>query len=139
MATLTEDFEDTTYVVPLSGDWVRTNAAAHAGSWSLGAQNATEETATFTLPSSALTVRFWYNAVIDDFSILSVELNSVSIADLTTTGGSWVQSAILNVAGGGALSFFAGSFATDITAYIDDLVIETSDSAGEFSAWGIPI
>lgn len=139
MATLTEDFEDTTYVVPISGDWVRTDLDSRTGSWSLGAVDALEDSTDITLPAGVQTVRFWYNGNIDDFSLFSVELDGVSAGDFPSTGGSWVQSPLINALGRTTLNIFAGSFATSTTVFIDDLVITTPDVSGEFFAWGIPI
>ncbi|MEU1805832.1 hypothetical protein [Streptomyces sp. NPDC019937] len=66
-ATVLEDFEDTTYTVPIAAGgslpWTRTSAQAHAGTWSLrsGAitNNQTSD-AIVSIPSGATTFSFWY-------------------------------------------------------------------------------
>jgi hypothetical protein len=126
---ISEDFEDDTFNVTITGDWVRSNAAAHGGTWSFGSpdiDNGQSADAVVTVPSGATHVQFWYKvsseAGFDEFRVI---INSVVV--LEASGEiDWTQSAALALDGATDVTFryIKDSSVTEGTdeAFIDDLI-----------------
>ncbi|MEU1908102.1 hypothetical protein [Streptomyces hygroscopicus] len=137
---ITEDFEDTTYDVTISGGgdlpWTRTSAQFHTGAWSLrsGAitNNQTSE-ATLTLPTGATRLTFWYRVSSEasgtgfEGDRLLVLVDGVQALRAQGTGGGWTL-ASLDVTGASVVTFrYAkdnSAAAGEDAAYIDNLTID---------------
>lgn len=128
-ATISEDFEDTTYDLPFTGTWARANDQAHGGSWSLKSasigNNATTD-AVMDVPPGAREVRFWYKVSSEagwDFFRLLVDGAEVFRASGTV---GWVQSAAIDVEGASTVTFRytkdAGTVAGSDASWVDDVV-----------------
>lgn len=128
MADLVEDFEDTTYVVPISGTWARSNSRAHTGTWSFKSAviaDGESTEAVFTVPADALTVTFWRRLSSEpgqDFLrfFLDTTQQFASSGDVD-----WILSPTYNVSAVSTITFrysksAAGSVGDD-AAYIDDV------------------
>ncbi|MFF9261992.1 hypothetical protein [Streptomyces longwoodensis] len=152
-----EDFEDTTYAVPIAPggnlSWVRTQTRYNSGTWSLrsGAitNNQTSD-AVVTLPAGTTELRFWYRVSSepagpgftgDRFVVL---LDGVQA--MTAQGEVPWSQAILDVTGKTTVTFRYikdnSAASGEDAAFIDDLLLTTpapyrADTAGSQLATGI--
>ncbi|GAA2411733.1 MULTISPECIES: hypothetical protein [Nonomuraea] len=130
MAELIENFDDTTYVVPITGTWEWTSTSPRAGagcfrSGTIGHSASTD--ATVTAPTGASKVKFWYRvsseASYDFFRFL---INGVEKTEVAAAGAvSWTESPEFPVAPGDTLTFRYSKDSSNATgedaAFIDDL------------------
>lgn len=138
MATITEDFEDTSYVVTWTGsDWFRSTANSHSGNWSLSneGQFLTTLEVSFDIPPGAVSARFWY--FVPYLAVGEVEVNV--LADSTqlfsiTEDQVWAQTPVLNVEGRQRLRVRYTVDIDEDVMFIDDLTFTTIDSID--NGWG---
>jgi hypothetical protein len=129
MATLIEDFEDTSYVTTISGAWARTSGSVHGGSWSMQCDSPaanTSATHTLTIPSGATSVRLWASGESFDESIFEVQVNGVAQFEYDLETGGWQQSPEISLVGATTLAFFIGAgFFGNPVFFVDDITFTT--------------
>jgi hypothetical protein len=128
MATLVEDFEDTTYITPISGAWTRVSAEAHGGTWSMQCDTPEPLSAishTVTIPAGATSVRLWsYGASEDTDNTFAVSIDGVD--EYTSFAKNfWEQTPELSLVGASTLEIMVGSGFADLIYYVDDIVFTT--------------
>lgn len=144
MATVVENFDDTTYTISFGAPWTRVTNSVHAGagSWSSGAMStiAFRETAC-TIPAGAKTVQFWYRLQTTGPMTLGAELDGVQAAEYAATGTVWAQSAVISIGAQTTFSITTGNNSSTITTtgWIDDVVFTIPDAPTGFMGWGVPI
>lgn len=131
-----EDFEDTTYNVAISGTWARNNTRAHSGSWSFKSAtigNSATTDAVVTVPTGATSMSFWWFTDTEPgFDGLSVLFNGVATPFYVSgQSTSWSQSN-LDVTGVSTVTFrYQKDSSTSTGAdavWIDDLTFFSSDT-----------
>ncbi|MFG6197728.1 hypothetical protein [Nonomuraea sp. JJY05] len=130
MADLVEDFNDTTYVVSISGSWARSTVTPRQGAGCFKSATITDNgttDCTVTVPAGASSVRFWYRVSSESnydwfqFFIAGTEKTEVKVSG----AASWTQSPEYPVTPGQTLTFRYSKDGSNSTAedsaYIDDL------------------
>jgi len=148
--TISEDFEDSTYNVTISGDWTR-QAKAHGGSYGLASSNKGVPNShsyayvDFTVPTDA-TVSFWlYISSENGYDYCTILLDGVQKVKRSGSLG-WVQESYSVTAGTHRLSFDyskdgSSNVGDDLSA-IDDLSIVVSSCVyltGDRKSPGYPL
>jgi hypothetical protein len=133
MATLVENFEDTTYVTTISGSWSRTSSVAHGGSWSLQTGTAaanTELNVSISIPDGATSVNLWLQCdSAEEFAAVTVEVDG-SVAYTVNGGnaGDWFQTTEISLSGASSLAVYVrGGFSFSATGYVDDITFTTEE------------
>lgn len=107
MATILEDFEDATFVVPIAGTWTRVQGTAAAGSWSLRSAaigHNSETDAEVTVPAQATSLTFSYQVSSEeDFDEFFVLVDAVQVLD--ASGNVPWTSTTINVTGASTVTF----------------------------------
>ncbi|MFA7264845.1 MAG: hypothetical protein WC054_00795 [Candidatus Nanopelagicales bacterium] len=133
ITSLTEDFEDTTYVTTISGPWTRVNTTPQSGSWCFKAStigNSASSVATFVVPANATQVQFWYrvSSEVNDFFRFAV--NGVQQMQASGTSAVWTQSAAYAVVPGQNITFTyiknAATTGGSDTVWIDNVTFTIS-------------
>ncbi|MFC4014577.1 hypothetical protein ACFOY2_45655 [Nonomuraea purpurea] len=130
MGELVEDFNDTAYVVSISGNWARSTVTPRQGagcfkSATIGDNGTTD--CTVIVPGGASSVRFWYRvsseASYDWFRFLIAGAEKTEVAAAGTVP--WTQSPEFAVTPGQTLTFRytkdTSASSGEDSAYIDDL------------------
>lgn len=135
--TVVEDFEDTTYAVPISGTWTRTSATANTGSWSLRSavigHSATTD-AVVTVPAGATAMQFAFRVSSESgFDFFRIFIDAAQVGE-TSGLGTWTASPAYDVTGASTVTFRyvkdVSVVAGDDAAYIDDLTFTVPAGAG---------
>ena len=130
-----EDFEDTTYVVSITGNWTRTNATAATGSYSLRSaaishNNSTQ--AVVQVPAGAQGMTFAYRVSTEYFYDVFEVLAGGQVIFTASGESDWVQSPVLNVSGQSTVTFRYTKDTSDSAGldavFIDDLTFITPDA-----------
>ncbi|GAB2468419.1 hypothetical protein GCM10027187_40770 [Streptosporangium sandarakinum] len=137
MGALVEDFDDTTYVVSVTGTWARSTITPYQGAGCLRSKTITDgdkSEATVTVPATATAVQFWYRvsseATYDTFQFF---INGVEKTEVKASGEvEWTQSPVFPVSAGNTLLFRYSkdttSKAGEDAAYIDELTFTIPDA-----------
>lgn len=111
MAVIIEDFNDTSYVVPINfgsshwGGWTRLSSGGRTGGCLASPQpmawgEAATITCTVTLPQGCTSVRFWYRVSTEIWDEFQFYIGNRSTPALTESGEvPWTQSPAFNVTG----------------------------------------
>ncbi|MER6171348.1 hypothetical protein [Streptosporangium sp. NPDC001681] len=134
MASISEDFEDTSYAFTIAGTWARSSVTPRAGSWcfksaTIGHSATTD--AAITVPTGATTLRFWYRVSSESgYDFFRVLVGGVQVLETSGTVA-WTQSAEISVAAATQVVFRyvkdTSQTAGEDAAYIDDVVFTTPE------------
>lgn len=137
----TEDFEDASLNLTITGTWARSNADAHGGTWSLKSGTITHgqiSEAVITVPAGATSMSMWYRTSSEEgFDYLAVYIGERLV--LAASGeGEWTH-VMLDVAGQTQVLLQyqkdGSDSAFDDAVYVDDIVFDDIRYAGEASSW----
>lgn len=128
--TVTENFEDATLNVTITGTWARASGTAHTGTWSLKSAtigHSAQTDAVVTVPAGATSMTFWYKISSESgFDWVRFFLDGVQYFVETPTSGEhdW-QRITVDVTGVSAVTFRyvkdSGVVGGSDAAWIDDL------------------
>ncbi|MBG0819021.1 hypothetical protein [Planomonospora sp. ID82291] len=130
MAELVEDFNDTSYVVTISGNWGRSTTTPYQGSGcfkSAVIDHGGNTEATVTVPAGATKVKFWYRVSSESgYDMFRFFINSTEQTAVTSSGAvNWTASPEFDVSPGQTLTFRyskdSSSAVGEDAAYIDNL------------------
>ncbi|KAB1925152.1 hypothetical protein F8280_12135 [Micromonospora noduli] len=139
---VTEDFEDTSYAVSISGTWARDNSRSQSGSWSFRSANIGDDQtsdAVVTVPAGATSMSlWWWTDSEEDFDYLHVLLDGDEFFVASGQSVSWAQETF-DVTGISTVTFRYvkdGSASDGADAvWIDSLTFGSTRFYGEVPAW----